>query len=307
MARIQNIELDRNLTGADKFVGTDASNNATVNFSIDQLSEYFLQTGYADPSRIGFVYDYTRTYASGNVIANGELQVEFATPLPANPSWRHVVALHFNATSENGADFTPAAQIISNQIIKLTGVDSITDQAYSYYNVESVTRSGDVYTVRVSSENNFATGDLSLGEITITPAGQSNPNRIIGTGEILHGVGDPTALTDAEQMALGEEGDYYLQEDLRDADNPIVVLFGPKPADDLWNNAASVSLRGPQGAQGNSVDLVTNDGPTTPGQDTDITFSVMGTPIGTVEVAPGNVGVQDLKVQQDQTEILLTE
>ena len=261
MARIQNLELDRNLSGLDKFVGTDSSNNATVNFTIDQLSEYLLQTGYADPSRIGFVYNYTRRFTAGNAIGSGELQVEFAQTAPSNPSWRHVGAIHFNATSQNGADFTPAAQIIPNQIIKLTGVQSIEDQSYGYYNVESVARVGSIYSVRVSSMDDYATGDLSLGDITITPAGQSNPNRIIGTGEILHGVGDPRNLSDAAQMELGEEGDFYLQENLIDPDNPIVILFGPKPADDLWTNAQFVSLRGPQGEQGDAVDGVVNNGP----------------------------------------------
>ena len=208
MARIQNIELDRNLTGGDKFVGTDSSNNATVNFSIDQLSEYLLQTGYADPSRIGFVYDYTRTYASGNAIATGELQVQFSDTAPANPSWRHVVALHFNATSSNGANFTPAAQIIQHQILKLTSVDSISNQSYSYYTVESVSLTGSIYTVRVSSQDNYATGNLNTGELTITPAGQSNPTAVLGTGEIISGTFDPRTLTNAEQINLGQEGDF---------------------------------------------------------------------------------------------------
>ena len=277
MARIQNLELDRNLSGLDKFVGTDSSNNATVNFTIDQLSEYLLQTGYADPSRIGFVYNYTRRFTAGNAIGSGELQVEFAQTAPSNPSWRHVGAIHFNATSQNGADFTPAAQIIPNQIIKLTGVQSIEDQSYGYYNVESVARVGSVYSVRVSSMDDYATGDLSLGDITITPAGQSNPNRIIGTGEILHGTGDPRNLADDVQMGLGEEGDFFLQENLIDPDNPIVVLYGPKPADDLWTNAQFVSLRGPQGEQG-------------PTGATGAAAMLSNDPIVVNDIAPGTTG-----------------
>ena len=55
MARISSCSQDPNLEGADRVIGTDASNaNATVNFSLDSLGDFFVQSGIADATRLGY-------------------------------------------------------------------------------------------------------------------------------------------------------------------------------------------------------------------------------------------------------------
>ena len=55
MARISSYSQDPNLEGADRVIGTDASNaNATVNFSLDSLGDFFVQSGIADATRLGY-------------------------------------------------------------------------------------------------------------------------------------------------------------------------------------------------------------------------------------------------------------
>ena len=58
MARISSYSQDPNLEGADRVIGTDASQaNATVNFSLDSLGDFYARTGAADATRLGFRFN----------------------------------------------------------------------------------------------------------------------------------------------------------------------------------------------------------------------------------------------------------
>ena len=66
MARISTYALDDTLEQDDKIIGTDTSSaNATMNFSLQQLGEFFTRTGLADSSTV-FTFDVaTQAYGTG--------------------------------------------------------------------------------------------------------------------------------------------------------------------------------------------------------------------------------------------------
>ena len=66
MARIKLYPNDTTIQGGDKLVGTDINGNATKNYQIEELAQYFEQTGNAL-----FQYNYAGTYTN-ETIATGE-------------------------------------------------------------------------------------------------------------------------------------------------------------------------------------------------------------------------------------------
>ncbi len=66
MARISTYELDAELAIDDKIIGTDTSNNAaTMNFSLEQLGDFFGRTGIAEAGTT-FTFNVGPTYVSGD-------------------------------------------------------------------------------------------------------------------------------------------------------------------------------------------------------------------------------------------------
>ena len=55
MARISTYSQDPNLEGADRVIGSDASQaNATMNFSLNSLGDFYTKSGLADATRLGY-------------------------------------------------------------------------------------------------------------------------------------------------------------------------------------------------------------------------------------------------------------
>ena len=66
MARIKLYPNDTAIVGGDRLVGTDINGNATKNYQVEELAQYFEQTGNAL-----FQYNYAGTYTN-EIIASGE-------------------------------------------------------------------------------------------------------------------------------------------------------------------------------------------------------------------------------------------
>ena len=59
MARISSYSQDPNLEAQDRIIGSDVSNaNATVNFSLASLGDFYTRSGLADATRLGYRFSY---------------------------------------------------------------------------------------------------------------------------------------------------------------------------------------------------------------------------------------------------------
>ena len=80
MARIKLYPNDTTIEGGDKLVGTDINGNATKNYQIEELAQYFEQTGNAL-----FQYNFAGTYTS-ETIDTGEYRYQvcllYTSPSP---------------------------------------------------------------------------------------------------------------------------------------------------------------------------------------------------------------------------------
>ena len=67
MARISTYSQDPNLEGQDRVIGSDVSNaNATMNFSLASLGDFFTRSGLADATRLGYTFNISSEVGSGN-------------------------------------------------------------------------------------------------------------------------------------------------------------------------------------------------------------------------------------------------
>ena len=67
MARISTYSQDPNLEGQDRVIGSDVSNaNATMNFSLASLGDFFTRSGLADATRLGYRFNISQDAGSGN-------------------------------------------------------------------------------------------------------------------------------------------------------------------------------------------------------------------------------------------------
>ena len=58
MARIRTYTNDESIDTGDQLLGTDVIGGNTSNFTIEALASFLAQTGDADPSKIGFQFNY---------------------------------------------------------------------------------------------------------------------------------------------------------------------------------------------------------------------------------------------------------
>ena len=133
MARIKLYPNDTTIQGGDKLVGTDINGNATKNYQVEELAQYFEQTGNAL-----FQYNFAGTYSS-ETIATGEYRYQVDPSSPTVYGWANITGIAISRYNRNGEDATPMIPYLVNQLIKITDIGTSESLGYGLYKVKSST------------------------------------------------------------------------------------------------------------------------------------------------------------------------
>lgn len=133
MARIKLYPNDTSIQGGDKLVGTDINGNATKNYQVEELAQYFEQTGNAL-----FQYNFAGTYSS-ETIATGEYRYQVDPSAPTVYGWANITGIAISRYNRNGEDATPMIPYLVNQLIKITDIGTSESLGYGLYKVKSST------------------------------------------------------------------------------------------------------------------------------------------------------------------------
>jgi hypothetical protein len=133
MARIKLYPNDTTIEGGDKLVGTDINGNATKNYQVEELAQYFEQTGNAL-----FQYNFAGTYSS-ETIATGEYRYQVDPSAPTIYGWINITGIAISRYNRNGEDATPMIPYLVNQLIKITDIGTSESLGYGLYKVKSST------------------------------------------------------------------------------------------------------------------------------------------------------------------------
>jgi len=166
MARIKLYPNDTAITGGDKLVGTDvAGDNITKNFLIEDLAQYFEQTGNSL-----FQYNYAGTYGN-ETIASGEYRYQVDPSAPSIYGWANITGIAISRYNRNGEDITPMISLILNQVIKITDIGTSESLGYGLYQVTSSTSlsNGGAYLLTLTLKGAASTVGNNI--ISIAPFG----------------------------------------------------------------------------------------------------------------------------------------
>ena len=166
MARIKLYPNDTAITGGDKLVGTDvAGDNITKNFQIEDLAQYFEQTGNAL-----FQYNFAGTYGN-QTIDSGDYRYQVDPSAPTIYGWVNITGIAISRYNRNGEDVTPMVSLLVNQIIKITDIATSENLGYGLYQVTSSTTlsSGGAFLLTLKFKGGSST--TANGVISIAPFG----------------------------------------------------------------------------------------------------------------------------------------
>ena len=193
MARISTYIKDGNLSFDDKVIGTDADNsNATVNFTLDQLGEFYSKSGRAQSS-ITFTFDVGTPYMSGGTppeVLPGHIYFN-------SSDWVGLTEAVFSTTTNLGVQTRAFAGVIYDQAIAINRTGTNRGEAYGFFDVADTNHDlvyiqGEVVGYRVAMQgfvhpNNHPEfvnyqGSLPSDNVSLTPFGVAD---IIGTEQNL--------------------------------------------------------------------------------------------------------------------------
>jgi len=166
MARIKLYPNDTAITGGDKLVGTDvAGDNITKNFQIEDLAQYFEQTGNAL-----FQYNFAGTYGN-QTIDSGDYRYQVDPTAPTIYGWANITGIAISRYNRNGEDVTPMVSLLVNQVIKITDIATSESLGYGLYQVTSNTTlsSGGAFLLTLKFKGGSST--TANGVISIAPFG----------------------------------------------------------------------------------------------------------------------------------------
>ena len=165
MARIKLYPNDTTIEGGDKLVGTDINGNATKNYQIEELAQYFEQTGNAL-----FQYNFAGTYTS-ETIDTGEYRYQVDPSAPTVYGWANITGIAISRYNRNGEDATPIIPFLVNQLIKITDIGTSESLGYGLYKVKSSTTlsNGGAYLLTLAFKGASSTVGNSV--ISIAPFG----------------------------------------------------------------------------------------------------------------------------------------
>ena len=168
MARIKLYPNDTTIEGGDKLVGTDINGNATKNYQVEELAQYFQQTSDAL-----FQYNFAGTYSS-EVINTGEYRYQVNPSAPIIYNWAQITGIAVSRYNKNGEDITPMIPIIVNSIIRITDIGTSTSLGYGIYRVISSTSlsSGAAYLLALEARGSAST--VGNNVISLAPFGSGS-------------------------------------------------------------------------------------------------------------------------------------
>lgn len=116
MTKIKSYPLDTNITGSDKWIGSDANQfNRTKNFSVSGLSDFYNSSASIDMANsLLFFYD---TVEVGESRANGSFS--FSTEVGATVQFSDISSLMFSQSSKNGPNVVEFMESMVEGIILL--------------------------------------------------------------------------------------------------------------------------------------------------------------------------------------------
>ena len=221
MARIKRYPNDTSITGGDKLVGTDAADtNQTKNFQIEDLAQYFEQTGNSL-----FQYNFAGTYST-EVIASGEYRYQVDPSAPATYNWAQITGIAISRYNRNGEDVTPIIPLLINQVIKITDIDTSTSLGYGLYQVTSSTTlsSGNAFLLTFNFKGAASTVGNNI--ISIAPFGVEgyeytfNQSAAASTWIITHNLGRFPSVSTVDSAGSIINGAITY-----DNENQITVVF----------------------------------------------------------------------------------
>ena len=133
MARIKLYPNDTAITGGDRLVGTDINGNATKNYQVEELAQYFQQTSDAL-----FQYNFAGTYST-EVINTGEYRYQVDPSAPTIYNWAQITGIAVSRYNRNGEDITPMIPVLVNSVVRITDIGTSTSLGYGLFRVSSST------------------------------------------------------------------------------------------------------------------------------------------------------------------------
>ena len=216
MARIKDYQLDRELELQDKVLGTDVTNNGTMNFSLEQLGEFLASRGLAEPSNLDFQFTYAGNTAPSS-FQPGEIY--FNSEEPAS-----LTEVYISSADLKGIDTGPLVRVLAGTVIELNDAKTSEGTDYGFYNVDSVdtTTFLDGYMIGVSLYPNQAS-TMSVPQtdsVNLSLVGLAGGSGTIGY--------TPTFLTQSPaQEADGEATIRYVVDGNAPADFTLQIPDGP--------------------------------------------------------------------------------
>ena len=220
MARIKLYPNDNTIQGGDKLVGTDISGNATKNYQVEELAQYFEQTGNAL-----FQYNYAGVYGN-ETISTGQYRYQVDPSAPSVYGWVNITGIAISRYNRNGEDVTPMISLLLNQIIKITDIGTSESLGYGLYQVTSSTSlsNGGAYLLTFT----FKGGSSTVGNdiISIAPFGVEgyeytfNQNAAAATWVITHNLGRFPSVSTVDSAGSIINGAITY-----DNENQITVVF----------------------------------------------------------------------------------
>lgn len=297
MARQIIYESDRELSGLDRLTGIDSVDSSTKNFTIGDIANFFASTGIADPTRLGFHYEFDATTATPE---RGKFKYSFLPGLENTSAG--VTSITVNRYTRVGADIRPLARVMVGNDLKVTDVENPTDVNYAIYLVKATTESEDGSFFTIDVEHQASSGPIPNGATSLSILGAT-----ISTGDrgvsIFDGDYEPT-----EHNPTGISGDLFLREYMI-GDRVQVDLY---QYDSTTHWGAPTSLTGIQGFQGIGVTEFKGNQDGVAVSTTATTITVTGADpanndetvaLGTFSIPSGVQGVQGTSVTDVESNI----
>ena len=182
MARISTYGNDTDIQAEDRWIGTSSLDGSTINFTAQELGYFYSLSGLADAGKLTFSYTYVGQYVDGSsdLSVGGNLFYGgFSVPEPAD-----LTNVYISRFTLHNVDIQPITQVLLDDVIKITSLDSPEDTKYGIYDVTAVTdvldNEGNVIgydltvAIKIKGLVPATSGNLGVGVVNITPLGDSS-------------------------------------------------------------------------------------------------------------------------------------
>lgn len=173
MARIQTYNLDQELQLLDKVLGTDAQDNSTRNYTLQDIAAFFASRGIAELSKLGLGYVFQRA----RVVEGGVTQGAMFIPGDIDPPFNLDGTLTSIAVDErnvNGTNVRILLDAFVGSTIKIQGGAGTTEANYALYTLDGIS----TYQENGADVPGFVTLNLTF------TTGNANANSVFTPGQV---------------------------------------------------------------------------------------------------------------------------